>query len=85
MNSSMILDQHIFTLEKQQEEYCTPAAAAAAIESMLKFCHILSMGGAAAGANRGVQGTGYNPIFCNYSVPFSYTLSYMVLVSFDVR
>ena len=54
-----------------------PAAAAAAIESMLKFCHILSMGGAAAGANRGVQGTGYNPIclqlFCSF---FLYPLIY---------
>ena len=52
MHTSMILDP----------DACIPAAAAAPpIESMVFFCHILSMGGAAAaaGANRGTMRLGY--------------------------
>ena len=37
---------------------CTPAAAPP-IESRIKFCDILLLGGAAAGANKGTMGLGY--------------------------
>ena len=36
---------------------CTPAAAPP-IESRIKFCDILLLGGAAAGANKGTMGLG---------------------------
>ena len=37
---------------------CTPAAAPP-IESRIKFCDILLLGGAAAGANKGTMGLGW--------------------------
>ena len=58
MHTSMILDP----------DACTPAAAPP-IESMVLFCYILSMGGAAAaaGANRGTMRLGLAAALCTFA------------------
>ena len=62
IHTSMILDP----------DACIPAAAAAPpIESMVLFCYILSMGGAAAaaaGANRGTMRLGYTIIIYTITI-----------------
>ena len=47
---------------------CTPAAAPP-IESRIKFCDILLLGGAAAGANKGTMGLGCTAY---YAGPFDF-------------